>query len=70
MAAHSLIASKPSKISLPRQPFALRHVARDAEGHFKIQLRSHSKPRNDEKQVLEKAQAQREHQKQRELQDA
>jgi hypothetical protein len=55
VAANSLIASKPSKISLPRQPFALRHIARDAQGLVKIQFRSHSKPRGDEKQMSEKA---------------
>ena len=63
MAAHSLIANKPYKISLPGQPFALRHLARDAEGYIKIQFRSYATRRNVDKQMTEQATAPREHTK-------
>ncbi|MDH4483401.1 MAG: hypothetical protein QE279_11970 [Rhodoferax sp.] len=62
MAAHSFIAITPQKTALPRQPFALRHLARDAAGHAKIQLRHHGKPRNDDLPPKEKAPSPREHQ--------
>lgn len=70
MAARTLIPSNSSKISLPRQPFALRHLARDTEGYIKIQLRDHGKLRGEDKETLEMAQPLREHQKQREPQSA
>jgi hypothetical protein len=70
VAAHTLIASTPNRISLPRQPFALRYLARDTQGHVRIQLRDQDKPRNDDKETPDKAQLPREHQKQREPQGA
>lgn len=62
MAAHSFISITPPKTALPRQPFALRHLARDAAGHAKIQLHHHGKPRNDNLPAKEKAPSPREHQ--------